>query len=183
MPTIFEEFMENEIKLRPVQFKDRSFSGSNPNLSSAPEILNAPRGTFLLQDDDTLWRKISSDEWVEVSSAEASTTESGVVILDVPFDYTSPFPLIIRTPLKAKEYVYKAQIRIETAFDGNASLSLGLATDPELFIAESENDPLEVGVYETAPAYEINGIVDIAFFINGSGITQGSGRVVLTVKT
>ena len=101
--------------------------------------------------------------------------------LCVAFDYTTSSPLILYYTGNGT-IITGARIHIETFFDGAATLSIGHAGNVDAVIASSENNPLELGDYETTRFLSYAGVDTIRLYVNAGAATQGAGHVLLGVR-
>jgi|SRR6187399_1628983 len=69
-------------------------------------------------------------------------------------------------------------ITLLPSFNGpDSALKVGTATDPELFMAESDVNPLEGTIFHTTPGIEVPAGTEVLLFITPDTSTAGSGYV------
>jgi hypothetical protein len=103
-----------------------------------------------------------------------------------PSEYQSSFSWGDATPavlaeVDAGKTVYSITLVILEPFNGDgASLSVGVAGNPELFMAASECDPKTTGVYCVTPGYRFASAGTLRLFITpGAGASAGHGVVMI----
>lgn len=74
------------------------------------------------------------------------------------------------------------RLTVSIAFNGvSPQIILGTLALPSAVIAANENDPTNLGEYETTPDLHINALESVRIVITpGAGATQGSGTILLT---
>lgn len=98
------------------------------------------------------------------------------------FDYTTSSPLSIVT-LDDTYTMDRLRIVIDTIFDGTVSLTCGITGDTDSLQAADENDPTELGSYETWPGVEYAIGTTINLYLSVAGASQGEGRVILDIAS
>lgn len=103
-------------------------------------------------------------------------------LIKVPFAFNSTSPLTVYTA-PANTTVFTCQVVIQTAFNGTGTtLKVGDATVTDRLMLTTLNNPNSVGEYESNPSYTYSAQTPIILTIGaGTGVTQGSGYVLLEV--
>lgn len=109
------------------------------------------------------------------------SSEANVVGDVVPFTHLTASPVELGD-VEAGDHIHACKVFIDTPFDGVASLSVGEPGAPGRLIDASMIDPKEAGLYEAWPEYTYAGPASIHLYLSKSGVTQGSGRVILIRK-
>lgn len=107
--------------------------------------------------------------------------ESVVKQYEVPFAYNTTNPLLLRTAL-TDEHAWQAELIIDDVFDGAPSLTIGETGNTSRLMSSGQNDPFVSDIYVTRPNYTYPADTDIKLYITAGGATQGSGRVILTMR-
>ena len=103
----------------------------------------------------------------------------------IPFSYGDASPMDVYVPLEASVVVL-VRIALAVAFNGTgASLSVGSAGTPDLYLPASEVNVALAAGYESVPDLAIAAGGEIKLFISpGTGASAGSGRVIIdTIPT
>jgi hypothetical protein len=102
--------------------------------------------------------------------------------VDFDFDVASPFPLHV---LGEDTLITMARLRIGTAFNGaGASLSIGIAGQPDLLLPAGYVNPAKQASYEAAPDVLLpEGTTILLFVTPGSAAVQGSGQVFINIAS
>jgi len=102
--------------------------------------------------------------------------------IEVAFTFATPSPLMI-TPLVSTERVMRAEVVIDTTFDGvGAGLQLGTAATPGAILSTAEIDVTVADTYRSFDRFEVGAAANVELEITpGAGATQGAGRVFLEV--
>ncbi len=127
----------------------------------------------------TTWEKSDWSDWV--SAAPGTSLPDGITTLRVAkasFAYNTSSPLLV-TNVAANAHIVEVRLLIDTAFNGTVSLTIGEPGATSRLMAASENDPTEIGSYQTTPDYTYPGAADINLYLSAAGATQGAGRVIL----
>lgn len=103
---------------------------------------------------------------------------SAVTLYELPFDFSIVSPLSLVT-VPALATIINTRLHIETPFDVPATIEIGDATDPARLMPSAQNNPLELGVYETTPDYEYGALAGLTLTISAPGATQGAGRILI----
>jgi len=98
----------------------------------------------------------------------------------VPFAWGDASPLNLGT-VPADKIVESVSILVTEAFDGTgASLTVGDASDPDGLLIAAENDPTQLGGYESHPGISYGTDTVVQLTINpGSSPSQGQGLVTI----
>lgn len=116
-------------------------------------------------------------------SGPAGPPGSGGAV-EIPFAYgdATPKDLLL---VVANKLVYTVSVVIKQAFNGvGAALTIGSSGSPSALMAANENDPTQVGEYETNPSvfYGVNTQLQL-FITPGAGASAGSGVVLISVQS
>jgi hypothetical protein len=78
--------------------------------------------------------------------------------------------------------VVNVSLKITTAFDNGATISVGDTDNHERFMTVDENDTSSTGEYQSFPShiYAQTNKEDINIYLNANGATQGEARVLIT---
>lgn len=110
---------------------------------------------------------------------------SGTGVLPaIEFAYGDATPTILLTlPTEGSYEIMLCSLQIEEPFNGSgASITLGVAEDPDLLMRSDQNDPTQAITYETTPRVELPGGTNIILtIVPGAGATQGRGEFVLQI--
>ena len=112
---------------------------------------------------------------VVVTPPVASLTGGGEFI--VRFSFGDSTPKLLSVPITG--LVDRVLIGIDTPFNVPSTLSIGTAANPSLLMAIGQNAPTEVGQFESNPSVDLINKQLILTITPGSGISQGSGFVVV----
>lgn len=101
----------------------------------------------------------------------------------VPFTYNTPSPLTVIAVTSA-DAIIDTELVIETAFDDPAAtLQLGTFADIDLILPTNHNNPTQVGSYGTQCNFYFTVPDSIILTISPGTSTQGSGYILLLMKT
>ena len=122
----------------------------------------------------------TTDPEVRALIASVGGAGGGVSVVKIPFSFGDASPKLI---YQIQGVVYSAAIAIIVPFNGAAStLKIGDATVNDRLLSADQNDPSTGGEYETNPCFNYSSLTQLYLTIApGSGITQGSGFVILEV--
>lgn len=95
----------------------------------------------------------------------------------VRFGYGDSTPKILNVPITG--LVDRVLIGIDVPFNVPSTLSIGTTANPSLLMAIGQNAPTEVGQFESTPSVELINQHIILTIAPGSGISQGSGFVII----
>jgi hypothetical protein len=112
--------------------------------------------------------------WVDTASGATDITDTTTLT----FGATSPVAMFT---LPANAVILSTNIIVDTAFDGTANVSLGVAGDTAKYMGAGDNDLQEVAVWQTNPGAIPVGTPEvlIATYADG-GATVGSARIVIS---
>lgn len=117
------------------------------------------------------------DAWdVSETIAAAIAAANAVSLYELPFAFDSAYPLILLS-VPALATITSVRLHIDTPFDVPTTITVGDADIPDRLMTALENNPLEIGEYETAPDYEYPDITALALLIDATGATAGAGRI------
>ena len=105
----------------------------------------------------------------------AAITGGGEFI--VRFGYGDSTPKILNVPITG--LVDRVLIGIDVPFNVPSTLSIGTNANPSLLMSIGQNAPTEVGQFESTPSVELINQHIILTIAPGSGISQGSGFVIV----
>ena len=97
------------------------------------------------------------------------------------FSYGDSTPKLLNTPITG--LVDRVLLGIKTPFNVPSTLSIGITNDPSLLQSAGQNLPTEVGQFETSPSVDLTNQQIILTITPGSGISQGSGFVIVEYST
>lgn len=99
-------------------------------------------------------------------------------VVEINFSYSSPSSLLIWSA-EAGNLAVDVKLSITEIFDGIATIKIGEPGTTDRLMKITENDPYELGVYATTPAYTYPGTTEVRLYLNISGSTQGQGKVII----
>ena len=94
------------------------------------------------------------------------------------FNNASSSPLALRS-LVAGQAVFEIVVKIEVAFAGTFSLTIGTPASPSLFVASTDVDLTTTNQYKFYPYYVASGAVDVNAYLSGVSGT-GSGYIFIS---
>lgn len=119
-----------------------------------------------------------ANEQLRISAQAGAGSDDEEIIFD--FDYTTSSPALVATMSPAGT-VSGVRMHITTAFDGTADLTVGVIGNTDLLMQTDEIDETLVAAYEVNPAIDLADTDDVNLYLNLSGVTQGSGRIILNI--
>ena len=107
----------------------------------------------------------------------------GSQALEVNFAWGDATPAVL-VDVEAGQTVYSVTLVIFQPFNGiGAALSVGVAGNPEFFMAANECDPKTAGAYCVTPGYRFSAAGTLKLFIApGAGASQGNGAAVISFQ-
>lgn len=110
--------------------------------------------------------------------ADAIAAANTIALYELPFAFNSAYPLILLS-VPALATITSVRLHIETPFDVPTSITVGDADTPDRLMTATNNNPLEIGEYETAPDFEYPDITTLVLLIDAPGATAGAGRILI----
>jgi hypothetical protein len=110
--------------------------------------------------------------------SDAIAAANAVSLFELPFAFNSAYPLILLT-VPALATIISVRLEIETLFDVAATITVGDAVVPDRLMSSDQNNPFEVGLYETSPDYEYSDLTTLVLLIDAPGATTGAGRIII----
>lgn len=108
-------------------------------------------------------------------------TDPALRTSSLDFTYLTPNPQLIATlPLGAR--LSEVELTIDTPFDGIFVARIGVPGDNEKFMGGADNHAYLQGLYSTNPNYVCPDVTDVYLYTVNSGVTEGAGRITLTVE-
>lgn len=94
--------------------------------------------------------------------------------VDFAYNVVTTFPLKSLTGR-----VLQVLVAIDVPFDGSPVLSVGDSANNSRLMLSVENNPLEIGVYESNPSFKYSVETQINLYLSAVGSTQGNGTIYL----
>jgi hypothetical protein len=100
---------------------------------------------------------------------------SGGTVPPISFTYGEAPHDVFNAPSAGR--VVLSRIGITEAFDGSgAQITIGTNSDHDALISADDNDPMQIGQYETVPDFDLSEGDGVRIYITpGTGATQGAG--------
>lgn len=126
----------------------------------------------------------SPGRWLPVPGAGGGgPSPNNVEAFEIPFSYNTASPLLLYN-YTAGDTMIDFEIVIETAFDDpTATLEIGPDSDPDGIYSAAMNIPDQVGIYANRCNVSYPANEAIRLTITPGTSTQGSGHVVINVRT
>ena len=147
-------------------------NGSIAYVKSTGGIQGANEWTMYIYVDNA-WNEISNEDsaLVDAGSAQVELTNfsaSGITDLKIVSTTSRPFSV---------------SVDVTTAFDAEASIKVGDASDDDRFMTVSESDLMEVGTYIVTPAFRYNTLTENTIKVtleNNNSPTTGTAKVLMS---
>lgn len=151
----------------------------NAQVDAAAVAILAMLGVDWVYTYSTISTEASASEITPDEVYVPDPEESGVMeLFELNFVYTdAPTLFLITVPALAT--ITSVRLHIETPFDVPAALKIGDEDVKDRLMSITDNNPLEVGVYELEPDYEYPAVTSLYMSITALGATSGAGRIVL----
>lgn len=110
--------------------------------------------------------------------ADAIAAANAVSLFELPFAFDGTSPLVLLS-VPALATILSVRLEIETLFDVATTIVVGDAVVPDRLMSSDQNNPIEVGLYETSPDYEYPALTTLNLFIDAPGATSGAGKILI----
>ena len=139
-------------------------------------------GTNRWSADDGVNNVATDADGTQIFSPGWPYTRLGSDLQEYSFTFATASPFIL-TPLRVGDRVLRAEVVIDTVFNGvGASLSLGTLALPGGILATTDIDVTILDTYRTLDRFQVAVTADLRLtIVPGAGATTGAGRVFLEI--
>jgi hypothetical protein len=154
-----------------------------PNIEARDALDNLTTGdqVFVQSAEDGEWALfvLVGVQWIKLADADSASSDANTMIAE--FDFESTTPVNIGT-VSNNARIANVTIVVSEAFDGTATISVGVPGDPAVIMSSDIVDLTVVGSYETSSSYTYFGVPEgvIQATLDTGGSTQGQAKIIIS---